>query len=137
MDPEPEKAVLVAVEMNRRDHPWSLEDSLSELEYLANTAGAQVVGNVTQRANRLGSTYVGAGKVDEIREMMEDEKADVVIFDPDVDWVVNTEDFASKGKNTPLAGAMLKGKVMATIYSGQLVHSELTAQSSTEHAPNV
>ena len=41
--------MLVAVEMNRRDHPWSLEDTLSELEYLANTAGAQVVGNVTQR----------------------------------------------------------------------------------------
>ena len=44
--------------MNRKANPWSLNDTLSELEYLANTAGAQVVGNVTQRANRLGSTYV-------------------------------------------------------------------------------
>ncbi|MQF92104.1 MAG: GTPase HflX, partial [SAR202 cluster bacterium] len=70
--------------MNRRNHPWSLEDTLSELEYLANTAGAQVVGNVTQRANRLGSTYVGAGKVDEIREMMGDLEADVVIFDDEL-----------------------------------------------------
>ena len=76
--------MLVAVEMNRRDHPWSLEDTLSELEYLANTAGAQVVGNVTQRANRLGSTYVGSGKVDEIREKMEELEADVVIFDDEL-----------------------------------------------------
>ncbi len=84
MEPEPEKAVLVAVEMNRRDHPWSLEDTLAELEYLANTAGAEVVGSVTQRANRLGSTYVGSGKVEEIREMMEDLNADVVIFDDEL-----------------------------------------------------
>jgi len=84
VEPEPEKAVLVALEMNRRDHPWSLEDTLAELEYLANTAGAQVVGKVTQRANRLGPTYVGSGKVDEIREMMEDQAADVVIFDDEL-----------------------------------------------------
>ena len=84
MEPEPEKAILVAVEMNRREHLWSLEDTLSELEYLANTAGAQVVGNVTQRANRLGSTYVGSGKVDEIRELMTEFEADVVIFDDEL-----------------------------------------------------
>ena len=76
--------MLVAVEMNRRDNPWSLEDTLAELEYLANTAGAQVVGTVTQRANRLGSTYVGSGKVDEIREKMEELGADVVIFDDEL-----------------------------------------------------
>jgi GTP-binding protein HflX len=70
--------------MNRRTNLWSLEDTLAELEYLANTAGAQVVGSVTQRANRLGSTYVGSGKVDEIREMVEELEADVVIFDDEL-----------------------------------------------------
>ncbi len=70
--------------MNRRDHPWSLEDTLSELEYLANTAGAQVVGNVTQRANRLGPTYVGSGKVEEIREMVDELEAETVIFDDEL-----------------------------------------------------
>ncbi len=84
MEPEPEKAVLVAVEMNRREHLWSLDDTLAELEYLVNTAGAQVVGNVTQRANRLGSTYVGSGKVDEIRDIMAELEADVVIFDDEL-----------------------------------------------------
>ena len=84
VEPEPEKAVLVALEMNRRDHPWSLEETLAELEYLANTAGAVVVGTVTQRANRLGPTYVGSGKVEEILEMVSELEADTVIFDDEL-----------------------------------------------------
>ncbi|GAG22164.1 unnamed protein product, partial [marine sediment metagenome] len=50
--------------------------------------------------------------------------ADVTVFDPDVEWVVDTTAFASKGKNTPLAGSTLKGKVMATISQGKLVYKE-------------
>ncbi len=84
MEPEPERAILVALEMTRRDHPWSLDETLAELEYLTNTAGAQVVGSVTQRANRLGPTYVGSGKVDEIREMIAEQKAETVIFDDEL-----------------------------------------------------
>ncbi|MFC1979364.1 dihydroorotase [Chloroflexota bacterium] len=52
------------------------------------------------------------------------ETADITIFDPDMDWVVDTGDFASKGKNTPLAGSVLKGKVMATISRGKLVYKD-------------
>lgn len=48
--------------------------------------------------------------------------ADVTIFDPIMDWVVDTRTFASKGKNTPLDGSMLKGKVVATIFQGKLVY---------------
>jgi dihydroorotase len=50
--------------------------------------------------------------------------ADVTLFDPDMDWIVNTRDFASKGKNTPLAGSVLKGKVMATISEGKLAYKD-------------
>jgi len=50
--------------------------------------------------------------------------ADITIFDPDKDWVVDTRTFASRGKNTPLAGSVLKGKVMATIYQGKLVYKD-------------
>ncbi|MFA5317755.1 MAG: dihydroorotase, partial [Dehalococcoidales bacterium] len=50
--------------------------------------------------------------------------ADVTIFDPDSEWLVDTSTFASKGKNTPLAGSTLKGKVVATIARGQLVYQE-------------
>jgi len=50
--------------------------------------------------------------------------ADVTIFDPNFEWTVDTNDFASKGKNTPLAGERLKGKVIATIYGGKVVYRD-------------
>ena len=50
--------------------------------------------------------------------------ADITIFDPDLEWVVDTKAFASKGRNTPLAGSKLKGRVMATIYRGKLVYKD-------------
>ena len=49
--------------------------------------------------------------------------ADVTIFDPDAEWTVDSSSFASKGKNTPLDGATLKGKVVATIVGGEVVYS--------------
>ncbi len=50
--------------------------------------------------------------------------ADVTIIDPNLEWVVDIRDFASKGKNTPLASSTLKGKVMATISRGKLVYKD-------------
>jgi len=50
--------------------------------------------------------------------------ADITIFDLHKEWVVDTNQFASKGKNTPLAGTTLKGKVMATIFSGRPVYMD-------------
>jgi len=49
---------------------------------------------------------------------------DVLVFDPDAEWVVEPERFASKGKNTPLAGRTLRGKVVATVYGGRPVFIE-------------
>ena len=54
--------------------------------------------------------------------------ADVTIFAPDHEWVVDPAAFASKGKNTPLAGSVLKGKVVATILQGKLVYSDDTVK---------
>ena len=48
--------------------------------------------------------------------------ADVTVFDLDEDWKVDTSLFLSKGKNTPLDGATLTGKVKATFYSGENVY---------------
>jgi dihydroorotase len=47
--------------------------------------------------------------------------ADVTVFDPDEEWVVDPAAFASKGKNTPLAGRTLRGRVVATVYGGRVV----------------
>ena len=46
---------------------------------------------------------------------------DVVLVEPEVEWTVEPETFASKGKNTPLAGRTLHGGVAATIYDGRIV----------------
>ena len=69
---------------------------------------AKIIGN---KFGKLGTLAIGAW-------------ADVTIFDPALDWVVDTKAFASKGKNTPLAGSVLKGKVMATISRGNLVYKD-------------
>ncbi|MBK9709963.1 MAG: dihydroorotase [Kouleothrix sp.] len=47
--------------------------------------------------------------------------ADIVIFDPDYSWVVDTGKFASKGHNSPVHGQQLKGQVMLTMYRGNIV----------------
>ena len=38
--------------------------------------------------------------------------------------MVDPDNFVSKGRNTPLAGSVLKGRVMATIYGGELVYKD-------------
>ena len=48
--------------------------------------------------------------------------ADITLFDPNLEWVVDPAKFASKGKNTPLGGTKLKGKVIATFYQGKVVY---------------
>jgi len=45
---------------------------------------------------------------------------DVVLIEPDAEWTVEPERFASKGKNTPLAGRTLRGRVVTTIYGGRI-----------------
>ena len=50
--------------------------------------------------------------------------ADVTIFDPEAEWVVDSDEFVSKGKNTPLDGATLRGKVMATIVDGSIEYRD-------------
>ena len=47
--------------------------------------------------------------------------ADITIIDPDAEWVVDTAKFASKGKNTPLQGATLRGKAHTTLVGGKRV----------------
>jgi dihydroorotase len=57
--------------------------------------------------------------------------ADVVVFAPDTEWTVDARQFVSKGKNTPLDGAKLKGRVVATIYGGLVVYEQAGGGSKT------
>lgn len=48
--------------------------------------------------------------------------ADVVLFDPEKEWVVDPEKLHGKSKNTPFKGRKLKGKVVLTIFRGRVVY---------------
>ena len=83
--PQAERAVLVAAEVRQRgENLWGMEDSLIELDYLARSAGAEVVGIIQQRAERFTPTYVGKGKLQELQELLEEEHPDVVICDDEL-----------------------------------------------------
>lgn len=80
--PPRERAFLVGIELRAEPALLSLEDSLAELALLSDTAGLDVVGEAAQRLEKpSASTYIGSGKVDEIKAMVEELLADVVIFD--------------------------------------------------------
>lgn len=81
---ESERAILVAMELRNKRNQWSLEETLSELSYLTQAAGAEVAGQITQRSDRFAQTYVGKGKVEEINELVTREEAQVVIFDDEL-----------------------------------------------------
>ncbi len=79
-----ERAVLVGVA--RKDEPETkIDDYLDELEFLAHTAGAQVVGRFKQRLEHPDpKTYVRFGKLQEIQEFVKANKVNLVIFDDDL-----------------------------------------------------
>jgi len=79
---ESERAVLVGVLL---EAPVDAEHPLDELAGLAATAGTRVVAELTQRRDRPDqTTYLGKGKVNELRGVIAHHDADVVIFDNDL-----------------------------------------------------
>lgn len=79
-----ERAVLVGIDRPRTDG-WELDDDLAELERLVDTAGASVVGTVTQRMERPNPrTFVGSGKAEEIEALARGQRATVVVFDDEL-----------------------------------------------------
>lgn len=69
---------------------------------------AKILGD---RFGKLGTLEVGS-------------PADIILIDSDKEWTVDPLTFASKGKNTPLGGVKLKGKVVTTFYQGKIVFQE-------------
>ena len=87
-----ERALLVGAPLKRSNAKHHLDEHLLELERLADTAGAQVVGSLTQQLDRPNpATYLGKGKVDELRERISAEGVTLVLFDDELS--------PSQGKN--------------------------------------
>ena len=77
-----EKAVLIGVSLFNHADLLPLEDSLEELSLLAVTAGVEVVGQITQNLSSPNpKTYIGSGKVEEVKAIANELGADMVIFD--------------------------------------------------------
>ena len=49
-------------------------------------------------------------------------KADICVFDPNLNWVADKENFKSLGQNNPLFGTTLKGKVTQTLIDGSIIY---------------
>jgi GTPase len=80
-----ETALLVGVEIKGQALTWRLEDSMEELERLADTAGLQVVGALQQRLERPNPrTLIGSGKVAELVALRADTGAQVIVFDEEL-----------------------------------------------------
>lgn len=80
-----EEAILVGVELSGDPGLLSLEDSLAELGLLANTAGLQVIGTLSQRLDTPNSaTFIGTGKLEELHTLVLETGATVVLFDEEL-----------------------------------------------------
>jgi GTP-binding protein HflX len=88
--PEPtkrprERAFLVGVELRDQEQILSIDDSLAELGLLASTAGLNVVGQTTQKLNAPNpKTFIGSGKVDEVKLLADETQAEVILFDDEL-----------------------------------------------------
>jgi GTP-binding protein HflX len=81
-DEEIERVILVGVELNPKD---DVEMSLKELEELVKTAGAITVGKMIQPRDRFHpATYIGKGKLDELRAYIAEADATGIVCDDEL-----------------------------------------------------
>jgi len=80
-----EQVLLVGIGNRVSNHDWSVTDSLEELSHLTKTAGANVVGTLTQKLDAPSPTYyIGKGKIGELISLKEQTRYDTVIFDDEL-----------------------------------------------------
>ncbi len=93
-----ERAILVGVIHGKFDE-LVIDEHIDEMELLADTAGAEVVGRVTQRLNKINPAYfVGKGKAEQIMRQAKELQVSVVIFDEDLS-PAQTKNFQSLSDN--------------------------------------
>ncbi|MSQ07492.1 MAG: dihydroorotase [Dehalococcoidia bacterium] len=97
----------------------ALETTLGSLLQLVH-GGKLPLATMIQRLTTGPAGVLGPGFA-ELATLQPGTVADLVVFDPNQEWVVDTREFASKGKNTPLEGVRLKGRVAATLVAGRVV----------------
>ncbi len=85
MNNQKDLAILVGVDYYKHEQLLTLQDSLSELALLANTAHIQIAGTLTQKMDSPNpNTFIGSGKVEELKSLVEETTANLVIFDDEL-----------------------------------------------------
>ena len=85
LSPPAERAILVGAPRKGANAKTLVTEHLEELARLADTAGATVVGTITQQLDRPNpSTYLGKGKIEELKALVADRQATLVIFDDEL-----------------------------------------------------
>jgi len=80
-----ERAILVTVATRKGADRWSGKDSLDELAQLSATAGAKVVGSLTQRLTVPNKThYIGEGKLSELQSLRSNTDYNLAVFDDEL-----------------------------------------------------
>ncbi len=84
MENKKEKAILVGCQLSDQDH-FRFENSMDELASLTETANGEVILRVTQKRERPDpSTFIGKGKVEELKNLVEELEPDVIIFNSEL-----------------------------------------------------
>ena len=94
-----------------------LETALGSLMTLVDQ-GQMNVNTLIKKLTNDPATFLGK----DIGNLKTGTSGDITIIDPNETWTVDPRNFISKGKNTPLEGSLLKGKVKATFYQGTKVY---------------
>ena len=123
-----ETAILVGVQTPDTT-PDDLRDGLDELELLTDTAGADTAQRITQSLPRIQSaTYIGKGKVEQLRTAVDRHKADLVVFDDDLTPVqVRNLEKALSSKDNPVKLVDRSGLIL-DIFANRARSSQAKAQ---------
>tara|TARA_B100000029_G_scaffold513294_1_gene612380 strand:- start:9948 stop:11117 length:1170 start_codon:yes stop_codon:yes gene_type:complete len=83
--PRKERTLLFGVDIKSRfPGVWRTKESLKELKALVNSAGATVVEVQSQRVGKRKPTYMGIGKIEELKYLVNDKKIDTIVLDDEL-----------------------------------------------------
>ncbi|MDA1189529.1 MAG: GTPase HflX [Chloroflexi bacterium] len=82
--PKAERVLLIGVSIKGKRTLWTPDDSLAELAELTRSAGAYVVGSVAQKLEKRSFSYIGQGKLEEIKVIVASERIGTIICDDEL-----------------------------------------------------